>query len=484
VLATLLVAGCTVGPDYVQPPVAVTASYKEAQPIAFKDAGAWKPADPADRAQRARWWEAFGDPELDALEAQLTSANQDLKVAEARFRRARALIGYSQAAEYPSVSVAPGMETLRYSDHRPYFGNTRTTGDFVLPFDLTYEIDLWGRVARTVTAAKEEAQATAADLETARLSLHAELALDYFDLRNADSQKRLLDDSVKAYADALQLTENREAGGAAPESDVAQAKTQLDTTRVQATDLSVQRAQYEHAIAVLIGKPPADFSLAPAPLTLHEPVIPVGLPSELLERRPDIAAAERRMAEANEQIGIARAAYYPSLTLGGIGGFEGTSMANWLSWPSVMWAAGLSAGELLFDGGRRDAASDAARANYDATVAQYRQTALNAFQEVEDNLAALRILEQEAAQQQEAVASAKNALELFTNRYVGGKDTYLQVIVAQTAALANERNEADILRRRMEASVRLIKALGGGWVLSDLPTAQDVKKTDERKAEN
>ncbi len=481
-VAAALVAGCSVGPDYVRPAAPATDAYKQAPPEAFKTAGTWNTAQPADGMSAGRWWEAFGDPQLNALEEQIDVANQDLKAAEARFNQARALVGFNRAAEFPTVSVAPSIEALRRSRHQPYVSTTKTTGDLSLPFDLSYEVDLWGRIARSATAAGNEAQATAADLATARLSLQAELALDYFELRSADSQQRLLDDSVKAFAEALQLTENRLKGGAAPQSDVAQAKTQLDTTRVAATDIGVQRAQFEHAIAVLIGKPPASFSLSPAPLTLHPPVIPVGIPSELLQRRPDIAAAERRVAEANEEIGIARAAYYPSLIFDASGGFEGSSMATWFNWPSLFWAVGLSMGETLFDGGRRNAASKAALAAYDETVANYRQTVLSAFQEVEDNLAALRILEREAQQQEEAVASAKNSLQLSTDRYVGGRDTYLQVITAQTTALANERNATDILRRRMEASVLLFKVLGGGWDASQLPTVEALKAGDQRSA--
>jgi NodT family efflux transporter outer membrane factor (OMF) lipoprotein len=332
--------------------------------------------------------------------------------------------------------------------------NGSKSGDFLLSFDLSYELDLWGRIRRTVAAARDAAQATAADLETVQLSLQAELALDYFELRSAD---------------ALQLTVNRFEGGAAPKSDVAQAQTQLETTRVQATDIAEQRAQFEHAIAILIGQPPATFSLPPAPLNLQPPTIPVGLPSQLLERRPDIAAAERRVAEANEQIGIARAAYFPTVVLGASAGFEGTSLSNWLNWPSLLWAVGASMTQTLFDGGRRRATSEAALANYDATVATYRQTTLTAFQQVEDNLVALRVLMQEVQQQQGAVAAAQESLQLFTNRYTGGVDTYLQVISAQTIALANERNTVDILRRRMDASVLLIKAIGGGWNIAHLP---------------
>jgi NodT family efflux transporter outer membrane factor (OMF) lipoprotein len=465
----ILLAGCEVGPKYVKASAPTTPSYKEAPPESFKESGQWKSATPSDQALKGKWWEAFGDPQLDALEEQLTVSNQDLKVAEARLREARAVVRANRAAQFPTITVGPDISGVRQSANRPYFSKTSTTGDFVLPFDLSYEVDLWGRVRRSVAAAREETQATAADYATASLSLHAELAVDYFELRSADAQKRLLDDTVKAYADALQLTQNRFLGGVAPKSDVAQAQTQLQTTRVQDTDVTVARAQYEHAIAILIGKPPAELNLPPAPLDLQPPVIPVGVPSQLLERRPDIAAGERRMAEANQQIGIARAAYFPTITLNGSAGFEGTSLLNWFDWPSRFWAVGPQALETLFDGGRRRAATEGALAGYDGTVASYRQTTLTAFQQVEDNLAALRILEGEAQQQQEATASAEESLQLFTNRYKGGVDTYLQVINAQTIALANERNNVDILRRRMDASILLIKALGGGWNVSELP---------------
>ncbi|HEV2678795.1 MAG TPA: efflux transporter outer membrane subunit [Aliidongia sp.] len=472
-----LVAGCQVGPDYVKPSTAVPETYKEAAPIAPVDAGVWNPARPADEAARSKWWEAFNDPTLNALEEQVTVSNQNLKVSQARFRQARAMVGVSRAAEFPLLTTVPGVTSINTSDNKPYPSTSHTTGDFTLPLDATYEVDLWGRIGRNVSSSGDEAQASAADLQTVTLSLHAELAIDYFNLRSADSQEKLLGDSVKAFADALQLTTNRANGGAAPDSDVAQAKTQLDTTRVQATDVMIQRAQYEHAIAALIGKTPAAFSLPPAPLTLHQPAIPAGLPSELLQRRPDVAAAERRVAEANEQIGIARAAYYPSLVLGSIVGFEGHNPSVWFNWPSLLWSVGATMTETLFDGGRRDSLSDAARANYDATVASYRQTTLGAFQQVEDDLSGLRILQQEAQQQDEAVASAQNSLQLFTNRYVGGRDTYLQVITAQTIALSNERNQTEILRRRMEASVQLIKALGGGWNLDSLPSLTDLEKS-------
>jgi NodT family efflux transporter outer membrane factor (OMF) lipoprotein len=480
VLLVVALAGCTVGPKYVRPAAPTPAAYKEQPPASYQGADQWKPANPGDQASHGNWWEIFGDPELNKLEEQVATSNQDLKVYDARFREARAAIRFNRASQFPTISTAPSAAYTKSTDYSPGFPSKipeATTGDFVLPFDVSYELDFWGRVRRSVAAAREETQATSGDYEGAKLSLEAELAMDYFELHSADAQKRLLDDTVKAYADNVQLTTHRFKGGAAPRSDVAQAQTQLDTTRVQDTDVTVQRAQFEHAIAILIGKPPAEFSLAEVPLESLPPIIPTGLPSDLLQRRPDIAAAERRMAEANQQIGIAKAAYFPTVTLDGTAGFAGTQGSNWFTWPAGFWALGPTAAEVLFDAGRRRATSESARANYDATVATYRQTSLTAFQEVEDNLAALRILENEAVQQDQAVVSSKDSLHLFTNRYKGGVDTYLQVITAQTIELSNERNAIDILRRRMDASVLLVKALGGGWNASQLPTfgAQRVK---------
>ena len=475
-LAAIALAGCSVGPNYVRPEAPLTAAYKEPPPEISKDAGVWIPAHPSDQLLDANWWELFGDDRLNALEQRVAVANQDLKAAEARFREARALVGYARAAEFPTLGVGGAVGALRDSPNQPYFPlpTSRATGDFQLPLDLSYEVDLWGRIRRSVVAAGAQAQASAADLGTVKLTLHAELAIDYFELRSADAQQRLLDETVRAFSDSLELTRARLEGGASPESDVAQAKTQLDTARVQATDIGVRRAQYEHAIAVLIGQAPASFALPPAPLESRPPTVPVGVPSELLQRRPDIAAAERRAGEANEQIGIAIAAYYPSLSLNGSAGLESTSVANWFSWPSRFWAVGLSLAQTVFDGGRRRAGTAAARAAYDASIADYRQTTLTAFQEVEDNLAALRVLEREGEQQDEAVESAKNNLRLFNDRYVGGRDSYLQVITAQTTYLDNERNQVDIRRRRMDASVLLVKALGGGWTAAELPNLDEL----------
>jgi NodT family efflux transporter outer membrane factor (OMF) lipoprotein len=471
-VAALLLAGCMVGPKYRKPLAPLTPAYKEPPPESYKE---WKTAQPGDQTLRGNWWEIFADPQLNSLEEQVAASNQSLKVAEARFQQARAMVHYNRAAQFPTITTGPSITSLHQSANRPFTTTSGTSADFLLPFDISYEVDLWGRIRRTVTAAREEAQATAADLQNATLILQAELAFDYFELRSADAQKQLLDNTVKAYTDALQLTTNRFEGGAAPKSDVAQAQTQLETARVQDTDVGVQRAEFEHAIAILIGKPPAQFSLLPSPLNLQPPNIPVGVPSELLERRPDIAASERRMAEANEQIGIARAAFFPTLVLGGTGGLEGSAIASWFNWPSRVWAIGPAALQTLFDGGRRRATSQAVIANYDATIASYRETTLTAFQQVEDNLAALRILEEEAQQQKAAVAAAHESLQLFTNRYTGGVDNYLQVITAQTITLMNERNTVDILRRRMDASVLLIKALGGGWDVSKLPQVSELR---------
>src|ERR1700685_26819 len=433
--ALVLLAGCMVGPRYEKPPVPVTPAFKEPPPDSYKETDDWKRSHPDAATLRGNWWEIFGDSQLNALEEQVTVSNQDLKMGEARFRQARTMVRLNRASKFPTIGVEPNIQSLRYSQNEPYFPSsvgTSARSGFTLPFDISYEVDLWGRIRRSVTSAGEEAQATAADLETASLSLHAELAVDYFELRSADAQQRLLNATVDQYADNVKLTTDLLNGGAAPESDLIQAKTQLDTARVQDTDVAVMRAQYEHAIAILIGKPPAEFTLAASPLNLEPPFIPVGVPSQLLERRPDIAASERRVGEANEAIGIARAAYFPSLVLNATGGLEGNSIVNWFAWPSRFWAVGPTMLETIFDGGRRRATSEGARGHYDATVANYRQATLVAFQEVEDSLAALRILEREAGQQKEAVAEAERGVEIFTNRYQLGVDPYLQVVTAQT----------------------------------------------------
>src|SRR5580704_16979298 len=353
-LALLLLSGCMVGPKYKTPAAIVAPSFKEAPPASFAEQDGWKPGKPSDTRLKGDWWTMFDDARLNALEVQVDTANQTLKAAEANFRAARAQIGYTRANEAPTIGVNPSISAVRDSANQPYFPSNLAnngSGDFSLPVDLNYEIDLWGRIRRSVTAAREQAQASDADLENARLSLHAELAMDYFGLRWADAQTKLLEDTVTAYQSALQLTQDRFEGGAAPQSDVTQARTQLDTARVQQTDVGVMRAEYEHAISILTGKPPADLTLSPAVVTAELPDIPVAVPSQLLERRPDIAAEERRMAAANEQIGITKAAYYPTVSLSALAGFAGTSPLNWLTWPSRLWAVGPALSETLFDHG-------------------------------------------------------------------------------------------------------------------------------------
>ena len=468
----IALTGCMVGPKYVKPSAPTAPAYKEVGPDAFKEDSSWQAAHPADNALRGDWWTLFGDTQLNGLEVQVTAANQTLKAAEARFRESRAQIGINRASLAPTIGIAPFAGGTRDSPNQPYFNTTKANngvGEIQLPVDLNYEVDVWGRVRRTISAAREETQASAGDLQTVKLSLQAELAVDYFEARSADAEEKLLNDTVKSYEEAYRITVNRFEGGISAESDVDQAKTLLEDARVQAYDVAVTRAQFEHAIAVLLGQPPESFTLAGAPLNAKPPVIPGALPSQLLERRPDISASERRVAEANDRIGIARAAYYPTISISGLAGVESTAFSNLLSASSLMWAVGPTFSQTLFDFGRRRSVSEQATASYDETVANYRQTTLTAFQQVEDNLVALRVLEREAEHQHQATRAAEAAEQIFNNRYVGGLDTYLQVVTAETTALLNERNDIDIMRRQMDASVLLVKALGGGWNVTDLP---------------
>jgi NodT family efflux transporter outer membrane factor (OMF) lipoprotein len=462
-IAALQLTGCTVGPKYQRPAAEV--------PPAYKEVGDWKPAQPSDQNFGGNWWEIFQDPQLNALEAQVNVSNQNLKAAEAQYTQARALVRYQRANYFPTVTVDPSATRNRISNHRPasIVSNGITYNDYQIPFELSYQLDVWGRVRRTVESYREQAQASAADLAAVNLSMHAQLALDYFQARTLDAEEQLLNSTVTQYEQALALIESRYAGGIASDLEVEQARTQLETTRAQAIDVGVARAQYEHAVAVLIGKPPASFSLAPLPLTMPPPAIPVGLPSDLLERRPDIAAAERFMASANAQIGVAKAAYYPLVNLAAAGGFESGSITTLLTGPSILWSAGPSALLTVFDVGRRRAASDQAIAAYDQAVANYRQTVLTGFQQVEDNVAALRILEHEAQVQNTAVDAAEKYLALANTRYVGGVTSYLEVTTAQSAALSDEVTAVNILGRRIVAAVTLVQALGGGWDRSSLP---------------
>ena len=460
----LLLAGCAVGPKYHRPPVEAPPSYKEL--------GNWKTARPSEESLRGNWWEIFNDPQLNALEEQVNISNQNLKAAEAQYTQARALVRYNRADYFPTVAAAPSASRTRVSNNRPPRGapsNGVTSNDFQLPIELSYEVDAWGRVRKNVESYREEAQASAADLATVNLSVHAQLALFYFQARSLDAQEQLLQSTVAQYEQALQLNQSRFDGGVGSEVEVEQARTQLETTIAQAQDVGVLRAQYEHAVAALIGKPAGSFSLAPLPLRTPPPPIPTGVPSQLLERRPDIASAERQMAAANARIGVAKAAYYPLLNLGAAGGFESGILTTLLQGPSGLWAVGGQAIQTLFDGGRRRAASDQAIAAYDQTVAIYRETVLTSFQQVEDNLAALRILEDEARTQNEAVLAAQKSLDLSIQRYKGGVTSYLEVTVAQSAALTDEAAAVNILGRRMVAAVQLIQALGGGWDSATLP---------------
>jgi NodT family efflux transporter outer membrane factor (OMF) lipoprotein len=463
-IAVLPFSGCAVGPKYHTPTVQA--------PPAYKELGDWKPAQPNDQNLGGEWWKIFQDPQLDALEAQINVSNQNLKAAEAQYRQARAALRYNRADYFPTVTAGLSGTRTRVSANRPppnSIFNGITENDFTLPVDVSYMADVWGRVRKNVESYREQAQASAADLATVNLSMHADLAIDYFQARSLDAQEQLLNSTVQQYEQALELNQNRFDGGIASEVDVQQAKTQLQTTRAAAIDVGVARAQFEHAVAILIGKPPADFSLPPLPLTTPPPRIPVSVPSELLERRPDIAAAERRVASANAQIGVAKSAYYPTISLTGSGGFESSSITTLLNGPSGLWSVGLSALGTIFDGGRRHALTDQARAAYDFQVAAYRENVLTGFQRVEDNLAAARILENEAKVQDEAVVAARRSLDLSVIRYKGGVTSYLEVITAQSAALSNEVTAVNILGRRMASTVSLIQALGGGWDRSSLP---------------
>lgn len=471
-LCVVAFSGCTVGPNYHQPAIPPPPSaYKETPPPNPPN-GNWKQAQPSDALLKGSWWEVYDDPQLNALEEKIAVSNQTLKAAIEQYFQAREQVRVARASYYPTLGAGPSISHTSEARNTPntvpgvtkYQYNT-----FSLGGQVSWEPDLWGTVRRSVEQAQANAQASAADLANVALSLQAELATDYFELRGLDTQQQLLENTVKADADYLHLTQVRFTGGVATDVDVAQAETQFETVKAQATDVGVARAQFEHAIATLTGQPASIFSLAPNPLTLVLPVIPAGVPSELLERRPDIAAAERRTAAANAQIGIDTAAFYPNVQLGGTGGLESGNLGTWIQGPSAFWSLGGSAIELLFDAGRRHAITDQARDAYEEQTANYRQSVLNAFQEVEDNLAALRILNDEAQTQAAAVNSSRRSLQISTNRYKGGVTTYLEVLTAQTIQLSNERTQDDITTRQFAASVQLIKSLGGGWDRTKLP---------------
>lgn len=453
-LSILLLAGCAVGPDYRKPAVDAPAAYKEAQ--------GWKTAEPQDRAPRGRWWEIYGDAQLNELVQQVELSNQNIRVAAAQYRQALALLGVARAGYFPSVSGGVSASRGRAaSDSGSAVGNTAR-----ISLSAAWEADVWGRIGRVVESTQASAAASAADLQAALLSAQATLVQSYLQLRVVDAQRRLLERTAAAYERSLQITRNRYEAGVAGRIDVAEADTQLKSTQAQAIDLGVQRSQLEHAIALLVGKAPADFKLEPSNALPATPDIPVGVPSELLERRPDIAAAERRAAAANAQIGVAQAAYFPALTLGASAGFQNSSFANLIALPNRFWSLGPALAATLFDGGARAAQKEQAVAAFDADVAAYRQTVLAGFQEVEDNLSALRILAQEAEVQAQAAKSATESVTLADNQYTAGTVSYLNVVSAQATALGADRNTLDIAGRRLVASASLLKALGGDWRLA------------------
>jgi len=468
-LLALALSACTVGPDYRRPDSPTPASYKEDQ--------GWKPAQPADDVPRGAWWRIYGDDDLSALEEQIQGNNQTIAQQEAQYRAALALVDAARANYFPVIGADASI--TRSGRGSGSSGRTDVNGNVIgggsststsrsVALSVSWEVDLWGRIRRQVEADRASADATASDLANIVLSVQTQVASSYFQLRQVDATKQLLDETIAGYQRTLDVTRNRYAGGVSGKVDVAQAETQLKTTQVQAIDLATSRGQLEHAIALLLGKPPSEFSIPVKRWAAFDekrvPAFPaVGVPSELLQRRPDIASAERRVAAANAQIGVAKAAYFPSLGLSAQGGYSSTQAAGLFTAPFRFWSIGPSIAQTIFDGGLRRAQTDQAIATYDANVAAYRQTVLNGFTEVEDQLVALRTLEQEAAAQDDALASAREALALTFNQYKAGTIPYTSVVTIQATALSNERNAVSIFGNRMVASVNLVKATGGGW---------------------
>lgn len=467
-----LTSSCMVGPKYQRPAAPVPQAFKEPPPEG------WKTAQPSDGVLKGKWWEIYNDPDLNALEEQVSISNQNVLAAEAQFREARDAIRIARAAFYPTVTVGPSATNARTSTSL-ISGGLNGAGSGIrntlsIPFDFSYQADIWGSIRRSIRASAETAQADAAQLENARLMYQAELAQDYFSMHGLDGDADLLETTAKSYQEYLKLTQDRYAGGVASGGDVAQAETQLYTTQAQLVDLDVMRTQYEHAIAILTGKPPASLTIARKILKDAPPVIPVAVPSALLERRPDVASLERQMASANEQVGIAQAAYYPSISISASAGIQGSSLLNLFTWPARFWSVGPVVSETLYDAGRRRGVMLQAEDAFDVTVANYRQTVLTAFQQVEDALSALRVLENEAGVEDKAVDAAKRSLAIATAQYKAGTADYLTVITTQAIALADERSAIDILTRRITESVLLVQALGGGWNASQLPSSTDL----------
>ena len=467
----IALSACTVGPKYKVPSAPVPPAYKELG--APNVTGEWKPAQPSDQMTRGKWWERFDDPKLNQLEEKLNISNQSVAAAAANVQAARAIVREARAQYFPMVTANPGITNSRVSTA---FGQTVGVNytDFALPIEASWEPDLWGRIRNTVRANTFSAQATVADLENVRLAAQAQLAADYYQLRAQDTMKQLLDSTVAAYRQSLELNRDLYESGLGNDEAVAESEAQLETTQAQDTNLGVLRAQYEHAIAVLTGQPASTFSIPAEAWNTSPPSIPAGLPSDLLERRPDIAASERAVAQANAQIGIAQAAFFPSVTLSASAGFESLSIAKWLEWPSRVWSVGPALAETIFDAGLRRATIQQYQATYDQTVANYRQTVLTAFQQVEDNLAALRILHQVVQQQDSAIESAARSLHEAEVRYRAGLDPYLNVISAQTVLLNDQQSAVSFHAQEMVASVQLVQALGGEWQKSQLPSPKEM----------
>jgi len=480
-LSLVLLEACTVGPKYQKPAVDPPAAYKELTPADYPRTEGWKTAQPTDAALKGNWWEIFNDPQLNALEEQVNVSNQTVAAAANGFLAARALVREARSQYFPTVTTTPAITQQRSSSTVNAFGAGGTGSSsqkpfttYSLPFDATWQPDLFGRVRNNVRASVAGAQVSAADLENVRLTVQAEIASDYFSLRGQDALRRLLDDTVVAFQESLDLTKVLYETGISSDEAVAQAETQLESTQAQATAVGITRAQFEHAIAVLVGEPAPQFSIPVLPLATKPPAIPFGLPSQLLERRPDIAAAERTLAQANAQIGIAKVAYYPDLTLSAAAGFQSTRIAEWLTWPSRFFSVGPALAETIFEGGLRRATVQQFRAQYDQDVATYRETVLTAFQQVEDNLSGLRILSVEIQQQDTAVSSARRNLTISVDRYRLGIDPYLNVLTAQTLLLGNEVTAVNLRTSQMTTSVLLIEALGGGWDASQLPAPHQI----------
>jgi NodT family efflux transporter outer membrane factor (OMF) lipoprotein len=469
----LALSGCmAVGPNYRRPPAPVPPAFKEGPP------DGWKEAQPNDAALKGKWWEIYNDPALNALEEQVSISNQNVLAAEAQYRAARSAVQVARSALFPTVTAGP-TAAVQQGGTGQGLASRGVFSTYEIPADVSYQVDLWGSIRRSVRANAETAQASEAQLENAKLTYQADLAQDYFQLHGSDAAVALLQSTVDSYAGYLKLTQARHDAGIASGADVAQAETQLDSAKEQLIDLGVARAQYEHAIAILIGKPPSELSIRQQPFMGEPPQVPVAFPSTLLERRPDIAISERQMAAANEQIGIAEAAYYPSLTLSAGAGLASSSFVNLFTWAGKFWSAGAGLSETLFDAGKRRGQVNIAKADFDAAMATYRQTVLTAFQQVEDELAALRILEQETGATNETVKAAQTALDITTAQYKAGTATYLQVETSQTALFAEQNALVSLLTRRMVSSVLLVEALGGGWDTSQLPAVTALSASDK-----